>query len=112
MSERKRARLLDLGWDHHISHAALEGLLKQLSNEDLPEAFSSRTQQRHRQKEAFQQTTFGPLCQRIEVETDDGLEPVWIQNPFGFLEVACKRSEPFRKLLTRVLDRTRNTIKI
>ena len=104
--------MLDLGRDHHISHAALEGLLKELSAEDLPEAFSSRTQQRHRQKEAYQQTTFGPLCQCIKVETDEGLEHVWVQHPFGFLEAACKRSEPFRRLLTRVLDRTRNTVRL
>eukprot|EP00959_Pyramimonas_sp_CCMP1952_P463390 9484848-Pyramimonas_sp.AAC.1 len=113
----KRARLLDLGKKSHITGTALATLLRQLAEEEIPEHFSRKTQQRQKEAIVFQETSFGRLlqCEKIDGETDAGRPcqiNLWVQHPFAFLEVAAKRSISFARFLAATWEASSNEMSL
>eukprot|EP00959_Pyramimonas_sp_CCMP1952_P256624 5361002-Pyramimonas_sp.AAC.1 len=67
-SQHKKIRVSDMGRESHITGTALAKLLRSLADADIPESFSRSTQQREREAEAFQMTTYGPLLQKLVLQ--------------------------------------------
>eukprot|EP00959_Pyramimonas_sp_CCMP1952_P230401 4816892-Pyramimonas_sp.AAC.1 len=115
MSEppRRKARLTELGRESHVTQNALSKLLKQLHDEDLPDAFSRKAISSDKQRIAFQQTSFGASTQKVTVSDKHG-NPVeiWYQHPFAFLECACKTSADFKQLFIDSLARSGNKLQL
>eukprot|EP00959_Pyramimonas_sp_CCMP1952_P250792 5242229-Pyramimonas_sp.AAC.1 len=58
-------------------------------------------------------TSFGPLVQELQVPiAGQKHQPLWVQNPFAFLEVAAAESRAFSEFLRGVLGRSRNRLDV
>eukprot|EP00959_Pyramimonas_sp_CCMP1952_P363500 7611942-Pyramimonas_sp.AAC.1 len=71
-----------------------------IRDEGLPDAFSPATITRDKHQAAFRTTSFGPLVQELQVPiAGQKRQPLWVQNPFAFLEVAAAESHAFSEFL-------------
>ncbi len=70
-SSSKKPRLLSFGRRSHVSHQAMARLFKQVEDEGLPGCFSASAQARHKDRVALQQTSFGPLLQKVSVPSGE-----------------------------------------
>ena len=84
----------------------LETILAAVREHGLPDATSSSAYRRERRKVASQATPFGPLLQRITLETSDGPQYIWVQNPMAWIEAVAASSDGFRRFMLDVIERS------
>eukprot|EP00959_Pyramimonas_sp_CCMP1952_P474958 9503939-Pyramimonas_sp.AAC.2 len=111
--DTKKIRITDYGQEAHVSASALSHLLEQVRRYGLPEHSSRATLQRARHKEAQRSTSFGPLLVKQTFPSScGGSVDLWFQHPLGWLEVACRESVSFGRLLRQTLDAHGNKLSV
>ena len=97
----KCARLAMLGRSSYVTKSGIEGLLKSVGDEGIPDASSRRSQYRARKELVCERSTpYGPLVEEKMIHMIDGAEyTVGFQNPQAFLFFACKVSGQFASIM-------------
>ena len=113
-SDAKRARIEDFTFGRSFaSQSALREILSIAKDIGVPDAFSRPTQLRSRRKQVNVPTDFGSILRDTTIQDEDGDDvPITFLCPFAFLEVAARRSEPFREFLRSTLDACDNHLSV
>ena len=100
--------LTSFGKSSMVSQRGMQGLLRELRESGMPEAFSRSTQYRARKAVCATDTPYGPLVTYTDVvgtfkqDTGGAVEKTFtigFQNPLAFLWTVCSQSQHYEHLL-------------
>ena len=92
-------RLISLGKSSFVSKSGIEQLLSDVKKNDLPDAFSRRTQYRARKRVCQIQTPYGKL-----VESAEPADRIPFQNPLAFLYYHYHNSPHYAQIVNTALQ--------
>jgi hypothetical protein len=105
-NEDRHAKLAALGKSSFVSKSGIETLLKTVSDEGLPDAFSRASQYRARKAVCNTMTPYGTLVKRVEVKLADGtLQTVGVQSPLAMLYYQTLNSDHYSYMVRSALAR-------
>ena len=101
---RKGTHLNDLGRNSHVTQRGIAKLLTAVKRDEIPEAFSERTQYRDRKRFAMTKTPHGKLVEREVLHLTDGAqETIGIQSPLAFFYQSLVDCAGFRLMVQRAI---------